>query len=209
MKTFKLFAGIIAIAVLLNAGPALAGSKIKISQAQMDSLATSLAERLENGAWEFVPDRFTGTNNIILEFYDTPNNAITCMDNAILVSLNFIGTRVNAGAAAPHQRGRAAVGAAAVVNHRGMLPDYVKTHGEVVDKKVTIGKKSKSVTLEIRYNIEESNIDMPSSTTRIKLYVNTLDLSTRVTLFNMNLDGDMDGNLTLIARPRPADPLAE
>lgn len=196
MKYIRFIFAIVAVSVFSIFTAIPANARDDARQAQLDSLATKLADRLENNGWAFVPDRFTGMNNVTVEFFSTPGNCVTSVGDAIVISLNFIGAKVSAAAATPHQKGRALAGAAASARYGSGLPDHVSTTGKIIDKKVTIGKKSKSVTLEIKYDIEDSNLNQPSSTSRATLYINTKNLTARMVLTNMSLDGTLEGAIS-------------
>lgn len=195
MKRIKLFA-ILVIFVFSTLNSSMANAR-GLSQAQLDSLASQLVEQLENGGWKFVPDSFTGTNNIYADFLNRDDNSIISMNDVILIILNFNGARFSAAASTPHQRGRALAGAVASYRYNSGLPDYINTKGSIVSKEISIGRKSKTVEVNLQYRIEESNIHQPSSMARVTLYINTVDHSTRLVFYNMNLDGDMQGNITI------------
>lgn len=196
MKYIRFIFAIVAVSVFSTFTAVPANAKDDKHQAQLDSLAAKLADRLENNGWALIPDRFTGTNNVVAEFFSTPGNCVTSAGDAIVISLNFIGAKISAAATTPHQRGRALAGAAASARYGSGLPDYVKTKGKIIEKKVTIGKKSKSVTLEIKYDIEDSNLNQPSSTARATLYLNTKNMTARMVFTNMNLDGTLEGDIS-------------
>lgn len=176
--------------------PSMAGGKI--DQAQLDSLAARLAERLESGSWIFTPSRFTGTNDICAEFYGTEKNRVTLIGDALDIHLNFIGARISSRAASPTRKVRAVATAAAAAKLNGRLPDRILTKGEVVEKNVIVGRKSKSISVDIRYSIEDTNIYLPSSTATARIYINTRDLSTSIVFYNMNMDGTMEGSIEFL-----------
>ncbi len=196
MKRFYAIAVVIALTTLLPFTTGYAASREKISQEQLDSAATRIAERLETGSWRFSPMDFYGTNNVHLEFNNFSDNMVVMQGDRILVAINFIDARLVASAMTPSQKGRALKGAAAVARYGTGLPNYIKTVGTVTEKKVVIGKNSKHVTLDVKYSIDDSNVKHPSSYPSLSLSVDVKHLTYRLVFSNMGFDGTMEGNVT-------------
>lgn len=196
MKRLKLLLSFSIVLLSLSISVS-AEAKDNKNQVQLDSMATRLAERLDTCAWRLIPDRFTGSNNVRIELKDVQDNDVSVFANIISINLNFVGARTSAMASSPHQKGRALVGAAAAVQINGYLPDHINVKGRIEQKKVTIGKKSKTVSVEIRYIIEDSNINQLSSTAKVILTVNTANMSSHLVFYNMNLDGNMEGRIKM------------
>lgn len=194
MKSIKLF--VIVIAVLTVSS--IAEGRTRFSQEQLDSIAIRLAERIENNAWSLFPTEFNSSNNARVEFIDTRDNHISVAEDNIAIYLNFMGARIVPMASSPHDKGRSLVNAAVAVQRNGSFPNYVKTIGTITEKKVSIGRKSKSVTAKFTYVIEDTNLNLTHSTARVTLYVDTTDSNARLVFYNMNMDGTLYGTITLL-----------
>lgn len=197
MKLHKLIIVAAAMLAIAFSTAITANAKVKVDQDKLDTLAVRLADRLENGGWKFVPTRFTGTNNISADFLGRDGNKVVSMGEGILIYIDFIGSRISSNAATPRQMGRAIAGAAVSARYGSGLPNYVKTKGKIEEKKVTIGRKSRSVEIEIKYTVEETNLSLLSSVATAHLFVDTVNMTARLTFYNMNVDGTLDGDVQL------------
>lgn len=197
MKSIKLAAAFLAVTILSALSSFPAGARDNASQAKMDSLAVQLVQRLESGAFTFIPTKFTSSNNVCANFLDENTNAITVMDDKIFIKLDFVGASITSMPATPHQRGRALATAVAAVHMNGMLPRYVNTVGKIEEKETSIGRKSKWVTLKIHYTIEETDLDLSSSFAVADLSIDTVNLTARLSFYKMNLEGSFDGRIKL------------
>lgn len=197
MKPYKFLIALCCAAFITVNCPLSASAKVNNNQEQLDSMAVSLAKRLEAGAFQFTATKFTGTNNICADYLDEQKNTVIVKNDDILIRLDFVGARISAAEATPHQRGRAIAGAAAAVHFGGMLPNYVKVTGKIDEKSASIGRKSKSVTLKITYTIEDTNLDLLSAGATADLFVNTINHTARIVFHNMNLDGTLEGKIIL------------
>lgn len=203
MKNMKLFRFLSAATILTALSITLSintYARVKPSQTQPDSTTVRLADRLEHGSWIFVPKTFTGTNDVRLEFYSDSKDSrdrVTLAGDAISININFIDANRVASAMTPHQMGRAVAGAAAAVRLNGSLPNYVDITGAVKSKEVSIDRKGRYITVEIHYDIENSNIFNVSSSATANLSVDTRYMTAHLIFRNMNVDGTMEGNITI------------
>ena len=195
MKRF--FIIIAAVAALSTISFSATGKDKSPKQAQLDTIATVLAAKLQTCNWKFVPDEFTSRNNVDVDFLDVDANSFLCVGNQLTVNIEFMGARVTAMAQTPMQRGRTIAGAAAAVKFNGGLPNYVKTVATVTRREVYVSKNSKTVTLEFEYNVDDSNLDLPSGSVTGKIYIDTRDFNCRMDCYDMNMSGDFRGKIYL------------
>lgn len=196
MKHHNLFLLSCTLSALFILNPVTIEAREKQDKAQQDSIAAKLVERFEAASWKFVPRNFTGANNIDVDFINSSSNSVTAIGDIIVVNLDFIGARVSAAGTTRHQRGRALAEAATAVRYNGRIPDYIRTTGEITDKEVIV--KKKSINIKIKYIITESNLSRPRSTAEATLYINPGDLSCRLVLGGIDVDGDFEGKITLL-----------
>ena len=94
---------------------------------------------MEKGAWSFVPSRFTGSNNVCVEFLDATHNRVSFMEDVLMINLDFIGARLVPMASTPHQKMRAVVNAAEARQLNSVMPNNVRVQGKVTGREVKIG----------------------------------------------------------------------
>ena len=198
MKRLRIIFVFLAVAAFSLLFSGVAAAKGKVGQAQLDSIAATLATRIENGAWTFVPTRFTGSNNVCVEFLDANNNRVSSMEDVLMINLDFIGARIVPMASTPHQKMRAMVNAAEVRQLNSVLPNNVRVQGKVTGREVKIGKNSKSVTLVLKYDIGDSNLNQMHNHAEVSLRINTASLVSTLVFYNMDIEGTMEGKVTLL-----------
>lgn len=180
----------IAIMAFLFCG-AITMSAEKLTDEQRAKAAQDIVKIIEGKQWVFIPESVEFNASLQIDRLRTDQNRFIMKGDEMKIHVDYHGGEVRANMS-PRKTMETIREIAEV---EPIIPPVFVSKLQIVKQEVDVSKNNKYVKVRLHFKVEETNLNVPSTTSLLELNVNTSDMSATLRCDGLNEDEVYFGNL--------------